>query len=161
MIGRESGRGTGDGSRVQSVGFLGHASPAVDGGSTDTEDAGDRGRGFALFDEFDGAATAAFEFSRCSFGSHTVLYARPVKKGIFLRAGLSKIEAVTIGDPQRSMGDAAFVEVEFGNTFDADTRNDEAPFGVRFGGQQRRDAEPDGFLSMGQGMIGGPLLPAD
>src|SRR6185437_12589000 len=90
MIGRESGRGTGDGSRVQSVGFLGHASPAVDGGSTDTEDAGDRGRGFALFDEFDGAATAAFEFSRCSFGSHTVLYARPVKKGIFLRAGLSK-----------------------------------------------------------------------
>src|SRR6185437_14158753 len=89
MIGRESGRGTGDGSRVQSVGFLGHASPAVDGGSTDTEDAGDRGRGFALFDEFDGAATAAFEFSRCSFGSHTVLYARPVKKGIFLRAGLS------------------------------------------------------------------------
>ena len=74
---------------VQAVGFLGHASPAVDGGSADAEDTGDDGRGFALLDEFDGAATAAFEFSSGSFGSHTVLYASSVTKGIFPRAGLS------------------------------------------------------------------------
>ena len=55
------------GLRLQAVGFLGHASPAVDGGGANAEDTGDRGRGFALLDEFDGAATAAFEFSRCSF----------------------------------------------------------------------------------------------
>ncbi len=47
--------------------------------------------GFALFDEFDGAATAAFEFSRCSFGSHAALYACSSKKGIFSSTGVSNI----------------------------------------------------------------------
>src|SRR4029077_14378742 len=59
----ESGRGTGDGSCVQSVGLLSHASPAMNGRGADAENAGDDGRRFALLDEFDGAAAAAFEFS--------------------------------------------------------------------------------------------------
>lgn len=90
MVVGKSWRGAGQGPGVQAVGFLGHASPAMYRGSADTEDAGDDGRGLALFDEFDGAATAAFEFSGCSFRSHTVLYTNTPEKGIFSRTGLSR-----------------------------------------------------------------------
>src|SRR5262249_17522925 len=61
----------------------GHTSPAVDGRGADTENAGNGGRGFALLDEFHGAATTAFEFSRCSFGSHASLYACPAESVSF------------------------------------------------------------------------------
>jgi hypothetical protein len=59
----------------------------VDGSGSDAEDAGDGGRRLALLDEFDGAATAAFEFSSGSFGSHTVFYARPGERVSFLMLG--------------------------------------------------------------------------
>jgi hypothetical protein len=80
---------------IQPMRFLGHASPAMKGGGADAEDTGDHGRGFALLDECDSAATAAFEFSRCSFGSHDLLYVRPVKTGIFLSAGFNSFNIVT------------------------------------------------------------------
>src|SRR5258708_15065246 len=64
-------RRAGDGPSVEAVGLARHASPAVQGRDADAENASDRGGGFALFDEFHGAATAAFQFSGCSFGSHT------------------------------------------------------------------------------------------
>src|SRR5262249_47494490 len=73
----------GNGLGVQAVRLSGQASPAVDGRGADAEDAGHGGRGFSLLDQFDGAATAAFEFSRCSFGSHTSLYACPAESVSF------------------------------------------------------------------------------
>ncbi len=86
----QPGRGAGDGPGVQAVGLAGHASPAVQGGDADAEDAGDRGGGFALLDEFHGAATAAFQFAGVPLGLIPLLYSRPPTDGAFSHAGLSK-----------------------------------------------------------------------
>ncbi|QDV39326.1 hypothetical protein ElP_72910 (plasmid) [Tautonia plasticadhaerens] len=43
-------------------GVLGHAEPAIQRGTADAEDASDDGGGLALLHQFDGSATAAFQF---------------------------------------------------------------------------------------------------
>jgi hypothetical protein len=58
--------GTRKGLGVQAVRLSGEASPAMDGSSVDAQDAtDDRGR-LALFNQFDGTPTPAFEFSSSS-----------------------------------------------------------------------------------------------
>ena len=68
---------------LQAVGLSGAASPPVDGGSQDAQDAGDDRGGLAPFNEFNGAATAAFEFSSWSFWSPASLYARSAESVAF------------------------------------------------------------------------------
>src|SRR5262249_38692755 len=72
----EPGRGAGMGLGPQAALDAGQAPPTVDGGLVNPQDAGHEGRGLALFDECDGASSAALEFVRTTDGSaHVLLYA--------------------------------------------------------------------------------------
>ena len=81
------------GTGLQAVRLPGQPPPAVDGRRQDAQDARDGGGRFTLFHQFNRPSATAFEFSRCSFGSHASLYARRVAWNGFTDAGLSKLAA--------------------------------------------------------------------
>src|SRR6516165_11411001 len=88
---REPWGGAGLGLGVQPRWGSGHASPAVDGGLVDAQDAGDGGGRLPLVDQVHRTTPPAFQFSCCSDGScHTLLYGCPDTQTSFAHAGFSR-----------------------------------------------------------------------
>ena len=89
----EQWHGAGQGPGIQAVLPVCHTPPAMHRGGADAEDACHHRRRLALLDEFNRATATTFQFSRCSFWSHTSLYESLLLGDVFSEAGRSSTSA--------------------------------------------------------------------